>query len=214
MFDDHGIGQWEEFEFAGVVDGFEDGVDAAQLFEVVVKGEVEAFCFVEWFGFAVGFNELQQRVLAAQCNAQLAEGFAVIWIGEEGVAGFDDPLVLILDEGADADAKGYAEKVEVFHLLEVDAVDADGLLWLRWWQVEHFAAAFFEVHIEPGHFTHPVTEVRFVPDDDDGFAVVVVDERFAECLKVAFFKKWLDLWRHIRHVAAEHFCCLQGAGFW
>lgn len=214
LFNDHGIGQWEELEFAGVVDGFEDGVDAAQFFEVVVKGQVEPFCFVEGFEFAVWGDELQQCVLAAQCNAQLAEGFAVVWVSEEGVAGFDDSFVLVLDEGADADSERYAEEIQVLHLLEVDAVDADGLLGLCWRQVEHFAAAFFEVHIEAGHFTHPVAEVGFVADDDDGFAVVVAGDGFAECLEVAFFEKRLNLRCCVWHVAAEHFGCLERACFW
>lgn len=214
LFNDHGIGQWKELEFAGVVNSFEDGVDAAQFFEVVVKGQVELFCLVERFEFAVWSDELQQCVLAAQCNAQLAEGFAVVWIGEEGVAGFDDPFVLIVDEGADADTERYAEEIQVLHLIEIDAVDADGLLWLCWWQIEHFAAAFFEVHIEAGHFSHPVAEVGFVADDDDGFAVVVAGDGFSECLEVAFFEKWLNLRCYVWHVAAEHFGCLERACFW
>ena len=169
---------------------------------------------MEWLDFAVGFNELQQCVLAAQCNAQLAEGFVVVGIGEEGVAGFDDSMMLVFDEAADADTKRHTEEVEVLHLVEIDAVDANGLLWLCWWQVEHFAAAFFKVHIETGHFTHPVAEVGFMADDDDGFAVVMAGDGFAECLEVAFFEKWLNLRCCVWHVTAEHFRCLQGACFW
>ena len=214
LLNDHGVGQGHKLEFAGVVDGFENGVDAAHVFQVVVQGEVELFGFLEGFAFAVRFGKLQQGVLAAQGDAQLAEGVAVVGIGEEGVARLDDALVLAFDEGGDADAEGDAEQFEVVHLLKVDAVDADGLFWLGRRQVEHFAAAFFEMDVEAGHGAHPVAEVGLMADDDDGFAVFVAGQGGAKGVEVAFFEEGHDFGRHFWHVAAEHFGGLQGADFW
>lgn len=87
-----------------------------------------------------------------------------------------------------------AEKIEGFHLVEVDACDADGAFRRMWRQVEHFAAAFFEMHVEAGHGAHPVAEIRFVADDDEGVAVAVVADGVGKGVDVTIFQERLDFW--------------------
>ena len=214
LLDDHGVGKGEEFQLAGVVDGFEDGVDAAEFFQVVVEGEVEAFGFVEGFEVAVWLDELQEGVLAAQSDAQRAQCVAVVGIVEKGVARLDDLFVLALDERRDADADRNAEKIEGFHLVEVDACDADGAFRRMRRQIEHFAAAFFEMHVEAGHGAHPVAEIWLVADDDEGVAVFVAADGVGESVEIAILQKWLDFRRNVRHITAEHLGGLQRAGLW
>lgn len=122
--------------------------------------------------------------------------------------------MLALDERRDADADRNAEKIEGFHLVEVDACDADGTFRRMWRQIEHFAAAFFEMHVEPGHGAHPVAEIWLVADDDEGVAVFVAADGVGESVEIAVLQKWLDLRRNVWHVTAEHLGGLQRAGLW
>ena len=185
LFDDHGIGEHCELELTGVVDGFENGAQGAQFFEVVVEGEVKALGLAERLVAAVGLDEFKQGVLAAQRNTQGAQCVAVVGVIEESIAGFDDLLVLALDEGGDADTDRHAEKVEGFHLVEVDAGDADGAFRRVWRQIEHFAAAFFEMHVETGHGAHPIAEIGLVADDDEGVAMFVAADGVGEGVEIA-----------------------------
>ena len=50
---------------------------------MVVKGEVEPLGFAEWFLAAVWLDEFEQRVLAAQGDAQRAQCVAVVGIVEK-----------------------------------------------------------------------------------------------------------------------------------